>query len=120
MKPMQTLSNSRALIFAALLGGGFVIGALYATPAGAESIFDIEFPIAELGGCEDRLACKAYCNEPSNQDVCVALAKRYGLGGKGRGGLEARRQAPAAVRKCEILQAGVRRPRRYRYGARVL
>jgi len=78
---MQTLSNSRALIFAALLGGGFVIGALYATPAGAESIFDIEFPIAELGGCEDRLACKAYCNEPSNQDACVAFAKRYGLGG---------------------------------------
>jgi len=45
----------------------------------AASIFDIEYPIPELGNCADRLECKAYCNNPDNAEACFEFAKKYGL-----------------------------------------
>ncbi len=60
----------------ALAGSGILFISGY---AGAASVFDIEYPIAELEGCADRLACKAYCNELSHQAACAAFAKKYGL-----------------------------------------
>jgi hypothetical protein len=44
------------------------------------SIFDIEFPIAELGNCADKTTCKAYCNEPANENACDAFARKFGIG----------------------------------------
>ncbi len=74
----KTLLN-RALIVALLF---FV-----ATIASAQtpSIFDIEFPIAELGNCPDKTACKTYCNEPANEDACDVFAAKYGIGGHDSG-----------------------------------
>ena len=45
----------------------------------AASIFDIEYPIPELGNCADRLECKTYCNNPDNSEACFEFAKKYGL-----------------------------------------
>lgn len=47
--------------------------------ASADSIFDIQFPIPELGNCADKNACKAYCDDFANKDACVVFAKKYGL-----------------------------------------
>ena len=40
---------------------------------------NITFPIPELGNCRDKQACKTYCNEPENIQVCVAFAKEHKL-----------------------------------------
>lgn len=48
--------------------------------AGAASIFDITFPIPELGNCADKTACKAYCDELSHADACAAFGKQHGIG----------------------------------------
>lgn len=40
---------------------------------------DIQYPIQELGNCENKTACKSYCDEPENIKVCVDFAERNSL-----------------------------------------
>jgi len=40
---------------------------------------NIGYPIAELGGCKDKAACKTYCEKPENMRACVAYAEKSGL-----------------------------------------
>lgn len=61
---------------------GFVLGLsavglftfVYAT-----SPFDITFPIPELGNCQNKDSCKAYCDDLSHKDECVSFAKKHGF-----------------------------------------
>lgn len=53
--------------------------AMVATTAYAKSIFDIEYPIAELGGCADKTSCKAYCDISEHQETCENFAASYGV-----------------------------------------
>lgn len=61
----------------------------------------IAYPIAELGGCESKDACRTYCDDLAHVTECVAFAESHGLmdadearearlfaglGGKGPGG----------------------------------
>ncbi len=39
----------------------------------------ISFPIAELGGCSSREACKLYCDQSANRDACFSYAQKSGL-----------------------------------------
>src|SRR3989344_4891064 len=39
----------------------------------------VTFPVAELGGCESKGACKAYCDEPGHFKACFAFAKAHDL-----------------------------------------
>ncbi|OGZ97788.1 MAG: hypothetical protein A3B34_01690 [Candidatus Sungbacteria bacterium RIFCSPLOWO2_01_FULL_54_21] len=59
-------------LLAALLMGG--AGAAYGA-----SIFDIEYPIADLGGCGDRAACRTYCDDAAHGDACLVFAQKFGL-----------------------------------------
>lgn len=70
---MKKILNTTHL---ALLISGFFIGsALFATA----SVDDVAFPIAELGGCEDRGACYAYCEEEAHMSECIDFAQKHGL-----------------------------------------
>lgn len=94
---MQILSNRIFLVLAvacALAASALLL----ARPAEAKSIFDIEFPVAELGGCADRAACKAYCNQPENEDACTAFAKSYGIA------TPEKSARPEALRKIEQVK----------------
>ncbi len=71
---MNILKNR--LIFGALVGGGVLITAFFVS---AQNIFDITYPIAELGNCESQSTCKVYCDEPANQDACQTFAESKGL-----------------------------------------
>ena len=51
-----------------------------AMAASAASIFDITFPIPELGNCANKEACKTYCDDVSHADDCAAFGKAHGLG----------------------------------------
>lgn len=44
-----------------------------------EAAAKIQFPVAELGGCADKAACKAYCDGPENRNACFGFAKKHGL-----------------------------------------
>ncbi len=70
---MTTRLNRYTLAAVVVLGGA----AFYF--AQAASVFDITYPIPELGGCADRLACKAYCDAPENTAACVKFAQDHGL-----------------------------------------
>lgn len=45
----------------------------------AASIFDIEFPIPELGSCTNKNECKTYCDDSLHRDVCIEFGKAHGL-----------------------------------------
>lgn len=48
--------------------------------ATAASVFDITFPIPELGNCADRQECRVYCDDMAHSDACTAFAQAHGLG----------------------------------------
>jgi len=77
-----------------------VAGAILITVASAQGV-DVTYPVAELGNCATKSACKAYCDDLSHADECAAFAEAHGLmdkeeaeearafaklGGKGPGG----------------------------------
>ena len=39
----------------------------------------LQFPIAELGGCENFAACEVYCDTPGHRQVCSNFAKAHGF-----------------------------------------
>ncbi len=40
---------------------------------------DVQFPIAELGGCQNQTACKSYCDLPANAEPCLAFAEEHSM-----------------------------------------
>jgi len=39
------------------------------------NIFDIEYPVPELGNCESQEECKVFCDKEENQMVCMSFAE---------------------------------------------
>jgi len=37
---------------------------------------EISYPVAELGNCADKTACKAYCDKSENIDACLSFAEK--------------------------------------------
>lgn len=58
-----------------------MLSAFFASFAYAESVADIKFPIAELGSCENKEACKAYCDNEENFSACRAYASKNKIKG---------------------------------------
>jgi len=40
---------------------------------------EISYPVAELGNCADKTACKAYCDKSENIDACLSFAEKNGI-----------------------------------------
>ncbi|MBI2023080.1 hypothetical protein HYT01_00765 [Candidatus Giovannonibacteria bacterium] len=40
---------------------------------------NIQFPVAELGNCADKEACKTYCDVPDNAPACISFAEKNNL-----------------------------------------
>src|SRR3989344_5617635 len=40
---------------------------------------DVQFPVKELGDCQNQSACKSYCDKPENIEACVSFAEKNGL-----------------------------------------
>lgn len=73
------------LLSAGILGFGLIVSAtIVASGAFAQAEDDaISYPVAELGGCEDKAACKAYCDDADHLEACLAFAEKNGLMSKG-------------------------------------
>ncbi len=75
-------SVSVALVVSGMLVGGavtFAQDAAQETDTQVNANLGITFPIAELGNCADKDACKAYCDEGAHMTECVAFAEAHGL-----------------------------------------
>jgi len=69
------------LLFGIVFSSGILVQAqMPEAPSEAEiEASGLAFPVAELGNCGNKTACKAYCNEPANMPACIAFAKAHGL-----------------------------------------
>jgi len=45
----------------------------------AQEPTDIVFPVSELGNCANKDECKAYCDNPDNEESCVSFAEKHNL-----------------------------------------
>lgn len=75
---MNTKTRSNSILLFVLVAAALAFS-LSADVSRAASIFDITFPIAELGGCADKNACKAYCALETNRNACEQFAADHGI-----------------------------------------
>ncbi len=71
--------NFLSILLSIFLAALFVVMALSVS---ATSKDDIVYPIAELGGCKNEKACRAYCDERGDVSIikaCIAFAKKHNL-----------------------------------------
>jgi len=64
--------------FAVGIVASSLIGALLFV-AHAASKANIVYPVNDLGGCKDEVACRKYCDQPPNFSACFKFAKEYNL-----------------------------------------
>lgn len=76
-KNLSVIILSFGLIFSAILIGN----ALAQTDSGAgQSVAEnIQYPVAELGNCQNETACRAYCDKPANREKCLDFAQKNNL-----------------------------------------
>jgi hypothetical protein len=65
------------IISLALIGSFNLVNKAFAQET--TGIEDIQYPIKELGDCGDELACKSYCDESKNMEVCIDFAEKNKL-----------------------------------------
>jgi hypothetical protein len=39
----------------------------------------VQYPVQELGGCQNKTACQTYCDKPENMEACLDFAERNNL-----------------------------------------
>jgi len=73
---MHTSLSRFALILSALAISATLVFSATLVRAQEENV---TFPVAELGGCENKDACHAYCDDLAHVNECVAFAETHGL-----------------------------------------
>ncbi|MEK7127352.1 MAG: hypothetical protein AAB838_01345, partial [Patescibacteria group bacterium] len=74
--------NKNILGVLILITGILVAGAItspVAAQTDGQATSEISYPVAELGNCADKAACKAYCDKPANVDACLSFAEKNNL-----------------------------------------
>lgn len=66
---------NKFIIIAFILFFAFIVG----TNILAKNIDDVQYPIAELGNCENQKECELYCEKPENMLSCVNFAEKNGF-----------------------------------------
>ncbi len=51
----------------------------YQNPEEKAKLYDVAFPIAELGNCTDYISCRTYCEDPVNADSCIDYGRSKGF-----------------------------------------
>lgn len=74
------LNDFRGLAPFGILVCATIVAFVVVPSAFANSPFDIEFPISELGNCQNKAACKSYCDNDEHADACKSFAEKHGLG----------------------------------------
>ena len=67
----------RRYTIALLTAAGLLAGAGIALAQSGQP--EISFPIAELGGCNSKAECKAYCDDSAHAESCLSFAESRGM-----------------------------------------
>jgi len=62
-----------------ILVSGLIFSISFAQTATDINDADIQYPIAELGNCQNKNACKTYCDKSANTSSCIAFAEKNNL-----------------------------------------
>ncbi len=76
MKNLIQLAAGAALL---LCGATLALAQSDTATSSASVLSKISYPVAELGNCDSRDACKTYCDADANHDACFAYAQKVGL-----------------------------------------
>ncbi|MBI2064814.1 MAG: hypothetical protein HYT62_02030 [Candidatus Yanofskybacteria bacterium] len=71
------MKNKNIFSILMLLGAFVFSGYVLAQDSGNPG--NISFPVAELGNCSSKSACKEYCDKPENTSVCLDFAEKNNL-----------------------------------------
>ena len=74
--------NKNILRVSILIIGILVAGTITSSAAAqtdGQAALEISYPVAEVGNCADKAACKTYCDEPANIDACLSFAEKNNL-----------------------------------------
>ncbi|MBI2054098.1 MAG: hypothetical protein HYT36_02090 [Candidatus Staskawiczbacteria bacterium] len=63
--------------FLTIAGSAFFTGKILSQET--NSAVNIQYPVQELGNCENETACRAYCDEPGNINACLNFAEKNNL-----------------------------------------
>ena len=85
------------LLSASILGVGLIVASLIITNGVFAQTAAIQYPVAELGNCKSKDACKAYCDNTSHINACVTFAEKNGIMSPGQ--LAEAKQVQAAIAK---------------------
>jgi hypothetical protein len=64
--------KTKYLISSLILISSFII-------IGSVIAADIQYPVEELGNCQNEAACKSYCNQLENMEACIDFAEKNNL-----------------------------------------
>ncbi len=64
--------KTKYLISSVILISSFII-------IGSVIAADIQYPVEELGNCQNEAACKSYCDQPENMEACLNFAEKNNL-----------------------------------------
>jgi len=67
-----------SILVTGILAASVMVGHV-AAQTGGQVTPEISYPVAELGNCADKTACKAYCDKSENIDACLSFAKKNKL-----------------------------------------
>jgi len=65
------------IISLALFGSIYIVNKIFAQ--GTMGTQNIQYPVKELGNCQDESACKSYCDKSENAKACVNFAEKNNL-----------------------------------------
>jgi len=66
------------LIIAVFISGVAVLAA-QALAQGTNTAANIQYPVKDLGNCQDKAACKTFCDKPENLEACISFAEKNNL-----------------------------------------
>ncbi len=71
--------NTKYFISFIILGSGIIISGVLLSNVLAQTASDIQYPVKELGNCQNEAACRTYCDKPENIKACVNFAEKNNL-----------------------------------------
>ena len=118
---MNTTHLSAGAVCGALLLSLVIVGDARAQSSD-DALAAIQFPVAELGNCGSKEACKTYCDDSAHIEACIAFAEKHNLmpqeeievakkfiaaGAKGPGGCTGKDSCEAYCNNIEHIDACV-------------
>lgn len=76
---MKTILIRHTLLCFFVSGIFFVSFSQSALAQGEGGLAGISYPVAELGSCDSKEACRAYCEKGDHMDACITFGKKHGL-----------------------------------------